>query len=681
MADPLWQKNLIDAVRMNPLVLAHGNTKDLYPVPPTSIVPSGVAPYVPFDVWLALQLELEGYKTIILYDPADGAVALRGPMAVHFSQAASQSGAATAQSASAPSATTPSLPRATTQPTPADGWLLRIEPRQRPDAFLRTLYDSILPSTEHACAVVCRFTDRYISFTDRQSSEDRSLSLMFQKAALAVAQPKDDKAASRLILLFNTEGEIPQELNTQAPFSKSVAVPVPTLEERERFFRDNQTRFDPGGGQRFDSSADDGADLRLVANLSDGLDYHDLLGLITLSRAERIGLGREQVKTLIDLFRFGTRENAWLKVKPETLLKAKELLARRVKGQDEVIDEVVPVLIRAKLGMSDIGGSARSGKPRGAFFFVGPTGVGKTELSKAIAELIFGDEAALIRFDMSEYSEEHQQARLIGAPPGYVGFDQGGQLTNSVLAKPFSVVLFDEIEKAHGRILDKFLQILDDGRLTDGMGRTVYFSESILIFTSNLGTAPRIGSSSRANAAGASIGPVQSSGTSGVYARLAEMQYPQLADHFRSEVKDFFVNTLGRPEILNRIGEDNILVFRFLVDSAAKLAIVDQQVDNMNNQLERHQVRVYPTRAFRKMLMVHPSGFTRNGARGVRNLLTKWVINRLATDLFLDPGQCERRTLRVDYRAPDDHFDPASFLFDPSLIAYQWIDARAATAE
>jgi ATP-dependent Clp protease ATP-binding subunit ClpA len=678
VADPLWQKNLLDAVRMTPLVLAHGNIKDLYPVPPNSVLPpSSVVPYVSFDIWLGLRLELEGYKTIILYDPADGAVALRGPMTSRFTEAASQSGPAPAP-ASTPVVPAAALPRATAPAPSPDAWLVRIEPRQRPDAFLRTLYDTILPNPDHAVAVVCRFTDRYLSFTDRQSAEDRSLSLMFQKAALAIAQPKDGSPASRLILLFNTEGEIPQELNTQAPFSKSVAIPMPTLDERERFFRDNQKRFDPGKGRRFDSGADDGADLRLVANLSDGLDYHDLLGLISLSRAEQIGIGREEVKALLDRFRFGTRENAWEKVKPETLRQAKEILRRRVKGQDEVIDEVVPVLIRAKLGMSDVGGSARSGKPRGAFFFVGPTGVGKTELSKAVAELIFGDEAALIRFDMSEYSEEHQQARLIGAPPGYVGFDQGGQLTNAVSAKPFSVVLFDEIEKAHGRILDKFLQILDDGRLTDGMGRTVYFSESILIFTSNLGTAPRTGGATRPNAAGAAVGAVPFGATADTYARLAELEYPQLADHFRREVKDFFVNALGRPEILNRIGEDNILVFRFLVDSAAKLDIVDQQVKNMNAQLERHNVGVYPTRAFRKMLMAHPSGFTRNGARGVRNLLTKWVINRLATDLFLDPTQCQRRLLRVDYKVPDDQLESAAFLFDPTLIAYQWIDKQPA---
>ena len=173
----------------------------------------------------------------------------------------------------------------------------------------------------------------------------------------------------------------------------------------------------------------------------------DLFGLMTLSGQEKIGLGKEQFRSLLDRFRLGTRENAWHKIKDDTLKQAKHRLGERVKGQDEVIDQVVPTLIRAKLGLTDFGQARQSTKPRGVFFFVGPTGVGKTELSKAIAELIFGDEKSLVRFDMSEYSEEHQQARLIGAPPGYVGFDQGGQLTNTVLERPFSVILFDEVKK------------------------------------------------------------------------------------------------------------------------------------------------------------------------------------------------------------------------------------------
>lgn len=260
---------------------------------------------------------------------------------------------------------------------------------------------------------------------------------------------------------------------------------------------------------------------------------------------------------------------------------------------------IVVALVRAKLGMTDTGDSQHSTRPRGAFFFVGPTGVGKTELSKAIAELIFGDDKALIRFDMSEYSEEHQQARLIGAPPGYVGFDQGGQLTNAIIEHPFSVVLFDEIEKAHGRILDKFLQILDDGRLTDGMGRTVYFSEAIIIFTSNIGTAPTLGVSPRSQSPGVSLPSLGSSTPSDAYKNLANLPYDKLCDNFREEVKDFFVNRLGRPEILNRIGEENILVFRFLTQDDIKGQIVDQQIAALSRMLgEKHKVGLFCTRGF-----------------------------------------------------------------------------------
>jgi ATP-dependent Clp protease ATP-binding subunit ClpA len=157
---------------------------------------------------------------------------------------------------------------------------------------------------------------------------------------------------------------------------------------------------------------------------------------------------------------------------------------------------------------------------------------------------------------------------------------------------------------------------------------------------------------------------------------LVELPYQQLAEHFRREVKDFFVNSLGRPEILNRIGEDNILVFRFLVDEAAKLSIVEQQIDNLNRQLASHDVRVHATTAFRQMLMCHPSGFSRNGARGVRNLLTKWVINRLATDLFLDASQCEHRVLRADYRVPVETITTPSFVFDPAMLSYKWIEPK-----
>ena len=674
MSDPLWQRNLLDAVLLNPMVLLHGNVKDRFAVAADDVprLPAELRPlpYVSFPIWLGLTLERLGFATVILYDTADGGVALRGRMATAFAEMARH-----APTAAPPPAGGAGLPRADTAPPPAaDAWQVRLDPRQNPADFVRTLYDNVLPRVESPVAVVLRFTDRFLPYTDRQDANDRQLSLLLQKAAMSIPpQTTDGRLNSRLLLVFNTAGEVPQELGVQAPFAKSVLVPLPTLEERELFFRDNAGRFDGGTpGERFDAGNAD--HLRLVANLSDGLNTQEMLSLAALSHREGLGLSPAQVKPLLDRFRFGTRENAWAKVRPETLRDAKATLGRRVKGQDEVIDEVVPVLVRARLGMSDVTGPANqtSSKPRGAFFFVGPTGVGKTELSKAIAELIFGTEAALIRFDMSEYSEEHQQARLVGAPPGYVGFDQGGQLTNAVLARPFSVVLFDEIEKAHGRILDKFLQVLDDGRLTDGMGRTVYFSETVLVFTSNLGTAPP---PAARGVRGAAAVDLVGESSSDRYARLATMPYAQLADHFRREVKDYFVNTLGRPEILNRIGEDNVLVFRFLTDDDAKLKIVDQQVEAVNRHLTGRQVAIHCTRSFKRMLMVHPGGFARNGARGVRNLLNKWAVNPLSSDLFLTPERCHGRTFRADYRVPIEQVVEAGFVFDRAALTYEWVEA------
>nr|VFK24601.1 MAG: AAA domain (Cdc48 subfamily) [Candidatus Kentron sp. MB]VFK27090.1 MAG: AAA domain (Cdc48 subfamily) [Candidatus Kentron sp. MB]VFK74911.1 MAG: AAA domain (Cdc48 subfamily) [Candidatus Kentron sp. MB] len=174
---------------------------------------------------------------------------------------------------------------------------------------------------------------------------------------------------------------------------------------------------------------------------------------------------------------------------------------------------------------------------------MGPTGVGKTELAKALAELIFGDENRMQRFDMSEYAEQHAAEKLTGSPPGYVGYEEGGQLTNYVRENPFSLLLFDEIEKADGRVMDKFLQILEDGRLTDSKGQTAYFSQSVIIFTSNIGSDSL------------PLGDELVSDDAPPYKAIRE--------HYISAVRQHFVSELGRPEILNRFG-DNVLVFDLL---------------------------------------------------------------------------------------------------------------------
>src|SRR5205823_3914461 len=210
-----------------------------------------------------------------------------------------------------------------------------------------------------------------------------------------------------------------------------------------------------------------------------------------------------------------------------------------VVGQDEAVTAVAEAVVRARSGLKD------PNRPIGSFIFLGPTGVGKTELARALAEFLFDDERAMIRIDMSEYQEKHTVARLLGAPPGYVGFEEGGQLTEAVRRRPYSVILFDEIEKAHHDVFNVMLQILDDGRLTDGQGRVVNFKNTIIIMTSNIGSQRILGYS------GAFDG----------------REYESMKEAVMEEVRRFF-----RPEFLNRV--DEMIVFHSLSEEHL-LQIVD----------------------------------------------------------------------------------------------------------
>lgn len=686
METSVWLKNLSNAILLDPIVVLHGNVRDLFCLKSDrqNKLPKHLRDlkYIDFPSWLAIELESQGFKLVVLYDSVDEAVLLRQDMVPRFRSIAtgsSQDSSLQNKKNDSASNSSPQLPQAYSGASSSNSeqndvvdWMVKLEESLNPENFVQTLNSRFLGQAQFPIAVIFRFTDRYLSFTDRQDSNEKRLSILLQKSAMAIPQKQNpDQLQSRIFMLFDLEGAVPREFGPQSPFVGSARIPHPSFEDRELFFRANSERFYSTPGARFDPDSDPAA-LAELSNLSEGLRTQDLLSLVALSHEEQLGLEKSQFKSLLDRFRFGTRENAWLKIKTETLANAENQLRDRVKGQNPVIKDVVPTLIRAKLGLTEISSRGHSSKPRGVFFFVGPTGVGKTELSKAIAELIFGDENRMTRFDMSEYSEEHQQARLIGAPPGYVGFDQGGQLPNAILEQPFSVILFDEVEKAHGRILDKFLQILDDGRLTDGMGRTVYFSESIIIFTSNLGTSPRHRVPNSGAQQSLELPGSESSTVGDRYAHLKNLAYPELCKHFRSEVHDFFVNYLGRPEILNRIGEDNILVFDFLDNDEVKNKIIEKQVNELTKFLvEKYQVTVELTPAFRAVLKQHPNGFETNGARGVRNLLRKLVLDNVAVDIFQDGESLRGQTLIVDYDSKLQAITE-NFSFDPQKIRNKW---------
>jgi ATP-dependent Clp protease ATP-binding subunit ClpB len=290
------------------------------------------------------------------------------------------------------------------------------------------------------------------------------------------------------------------------------------------------------------------------------------------------------------------------------LLKMEDRLHERIVGQDEAVSSVSSAIRRARSGLGD------PRRPIGSFLFLGPTGVGKTELARALAEFLFDDENAMVRLDMSEYQEKHTVSRLVGAPPGYVGYEEGGQLTEAVRRKPYAVVLFDEIEKAHPDVFNALLQVLDDGRLTDGQGRTVDFKNTVVVMTSNVG--------SQYWDAG--------EGTEASREASKERVMDALREHFR-------------PEFLNRV--DDIVVFHRLTE-ADIAKIVDIQLNVVRKRLAERKLTLELTPGARDFL-AHEGYDPVYGARPLKRAIQKHVLDPLALEV-LSGGYREDQTVTVD---------------------------------
>ncbi|MGO7181123.1 AAA family ATPase [Rhizobium brockwellii] len=479
---------------------------------------------------------------------------------------------------------------------------------------LGQLLGSFTAATGEPAALVVDFASRLVSRADALTIAEHTLftqaQIICHAAKSRPAGPDRKPFYNSIIWIVERDSDLPDWLTVDNPRLRTIPVAVPDSLTRKSL---SQTLLKslPTAQQASEGQLAQWAET--FVNLTEGLLLSDMNSIAQLGRNE--GLKASEIADAVRRYKVGVTDDPWRKIDRTKIAGAEEFIRTRVKGQDHAAIHMLDIVKRAVTG---VGRSSTNGRPRGVAFLAGPTGVGKTELAKTITSLLFGDESAYIRFDMSEFSAEHADQRLIGAPPGYVGYDAGGELTNAIREKPFSVVLFDEIEKAHPRILDKFLQVLDDGVLTSGRGDRVYFSEAIILFTSNLGIY-------RTDASGARIQNVSSDETHEV-----------VTAKVREEIDRHFKLTLNRPEILNRIGE-NVIVFDFIRPQIAD-AIFDSMVANLLESTRSIGFDISITDKAKTVLKEMCLRDLSNGGRGVRNMVEAHLANPLSRALF-DTGE------------------------------------------
>jgi len=481
---------------------------------------------------------------------------------------------------------------------------------------LANIAKTLVTQREARCALVLDFASRITRQTDHLAEGEHRFFVAAEKLALNAAPLVPSESASKplynpVLWLVNRPQDLPSWFTLDSERVASLIIGKPDYEMRQA----TAMQLAPLFAGYAEAAAP--AREKFVKRFSDETEGMTLTALSDITElADRGGLGMADIEDAVRCYKVGALENPWRKdYLREKISKAQSFIEDRVKGQHPAVVKTLDILKRSVMGMT--GAQARSGgsRPRGVLFFAGPTGVGKTELAKTLTQLVFGDEKAYLRFDMSEFSEEHTSARLLGAPPGYIGFDAGGELTNAVREKPFSVVLFDEIEKAHPRILDKFLQILEDGRLTDGRGDTAYFSETILVFTSNLGIFIEDKQGNRVQ----HVKPGDS--------------YETVEKNVREEIGNYFKFKLSRPELLNRIG-DNIVVFNFIIPEVAAV-IFDGMLKNIARRLfEEFKVQLSFAPPIHQQLLKRCTHDLSNGGRGIGNQLESTFINPLSRTMF-----------------------------------------------
>jgi ATP-dependent Clp protease ATP-binding subunit ClpA len=575
---PRWLRDLLRFLPLKSQFVLSGNVKDLQ----TQEVTPGVVAAAPLLSVLAAELLTAGYSHVLLHDLVAG-FRVFGPTGTDSeAEGVLQSYGL----------------------VPANG----VAPAG-PDLLATTL-ERVVMSEGAPTALILDFASRLLSRADHLSAAEHQL---FTRALILSQTSRPRPVGPERTPMFNTvlwvvdkEGDLPDWMVVDNPRLRHIPIAKPDRSAR-RAVVPSLLRSLPGGREA-ESSLLRQAEDELVDE-TEGLLLIELSAIAQLGRTEGVQVGK--ISDAVRRYKVGVTDDPWRKLERDKIRSAVDFVTRRVIGQDHAVTHMLDIVKRAATGISS---GRRGGRPRGIAFLAGPTGVGKTELAKTVTELLFGDESAYIRFDMSEFSAEHADQRLIGAPPGYVGYDVGGELTNAIREKPFSVVLFDEIEKAHPRILDKFLQVLDDGVLTSGRGDRVYFSEALIVFTSNLG----IYSVSADGGRTPNVTPDQ--------------PFEEVRRRVRLEIESHFKLVLNRPELLNRIGE-NIIVFDFIRPEIA-VRIFDQMVDDTLHNVGEAGYVVTIVPEVREALRAICLADLSNGGRGIRNQLESHLINPLARALF-----------------------------------------------